>query len=208
MSGWSSSAAFVAALSEIELPNVFNPYRDRCETYDLPDGPGIRRRNLVAVLDAALDDDIDEMWIGLELGRLGGRRTGLPFTDELSLPLVRNYWLAEGIERATHGPAAKEQSAAFIWQAVPSARGRVFLWNVFPFQCHRTGAITNRGHSRAEAETGAKFLDWILGRLKPDRLIALGRNCETALRQQGRTARYVRHPGRGGGPAFLAAIPS
>ena len=206
MSRWSGPAEFVDALSEVALPDVFNPYRDRCETHDRHDAPAIRRRNLCALLDAALAADIDEMWIGLELGRLGGRRTGLPFADELSLPALTDYWQAEGIERATHGPPVKEQSATYIWQALASAGGRVFLWNVFPFQCTRPGAITNRGHSRAEAELGAMFLDWIVEQMKPARLTALGRDTEAALRRQGKGARYVRHPGRGGGPAFLAAI--
>lgn len=148
------------------------------------------------------------MWIGLELGRLGGRRTGLPFTDDMSLPLVSGYWGMGTIQRATHGPAVKEQSAGFVWQAIAAAQARVFLWNVFPFQCHRPDAITNRGHTTTEAETGARFLDWIIEMAKPKRLVALGRDCETALRRQGRTARYVRHPGRGGGPAFLKAMTS
>lgn len=206
MSGWSGPTEFIGALSEVTLPDVFNPYRDRCDTHDLHDGPAIRRRNLGALLDAALAVDVDEVWIGLELGRLGGRRTGLPFADELSLSKLADYWQVDGVERATHGPAVREQSATFIWQAIASARGRVFLWNAFPFQCTRSGAITNRGHTRAEAELGAKFLDWIVEQMRPARLTALGRDTESALRRQGKTARYVRHPGRGGGPAFLTAI--
>src|SRR3954469_13403364 len=123
MTSWAGPEDFVDALSAVELPDVFNPYRDRCPNFDLEDGPAIRRSNLSLFLYAALSQEIDEMWIGLELGRLGGRRTGLPFTAEPSLALVERYWEAPGLRRATHGGEVAEQSASFVWRAIPGARG-------------------------------------------------------------------------------------
>ena len=44
---------FVHRLAEIQMPLVFNPYKDVCPIHDLPDAPIIRQRNLVQWLEAA-----------------------------------------------------------------------------------------------------------------------------------------------------------
>lgn len=38
--------AFVNALSELKLDNVFNPYADKCPVHDRSDAVAARRRNL------------------------------------------------------------------------------------------------------------------------------------------------------------------
>ena len=76
-------AAFVEALTAIHLDDVFNPYSDRCTLHDRADAPQRRRANLLAVVEAAAEDGIDSVWIARDLGYRGGRRTGLPLTDEI-----------------------------------------------------------------------------------------------------------------------------
>ncbi|MCE0924104.1 hypothetical protein LU673_29495 [Pseudomonas alloputida] len=45
--------AFVNALSELKLDNVFNPYADTCPVHDRADAVASRRRNLRGYLKAA-----------------------------------------------------------------------------------------------------------------------------------------------------------
>ena len=206
MSRWDSGRDLVEELATVNLPNVFNPYRDRCVSHDLDDAPTIRRANLAAVVNAALDQQVDELWVGLELGRLGGRRTGLALTDETKLQSCADYWKIDGLARASRGAEVKEQTAAYIWRALAASDQRVFLWNVFPFQCHLPGSINNRSHTPSEINKVPDTLPWIIERLGVRRVFALGKKAETALRRASITCGYIRHPGRGGGPEFLASI--
>jgi hypothetical protein len=77
-----SPSTFVAALADVRLSSVFNPYADVCGYYDLPHAPQLRRQNLENVFQTALDLKADTMWIARDLAHRGGRRTGLPLTDE------------------------------------------------------------------------------------------------------------------------------
>lgn len=158
------------------------------------------------MLDAVRGQAVDELWVGLELGRKGGRRTGLPLTDEAELSSMAAYWGIEKLRRATSGPPMSEVTAAFVWRAVHATGRRVAFWNVFPFQCHQPGSATNRNHSRDEAILTQLYLAWIIELTAATRIVALGRSAHLALARLGVQADYVRHPARGGGPQFLTQI--
>ena len=70
-------ASFAAALAEVRLPSVFNPYGDVCPEHDRADAATVRRRNLTRCLEAALDANVDTIWIARDLGYRGGRQTGI-----------------------------------------------------------------------------------------------------------------------------------
>jgi len=204
---WRRPAEMVAALANVRMSGVFNPYADHCPDHDLPGAPAIRRRNLLRVLEAAIGSGVDTLWVGQDLGRKGGRRTGLPLTDEPHLARLSRYWEGVEFERATVGPEMTEETARIVWRALEAEPGRVFFWNAFPLQPHRADdPRLNRGHRPDERRQAAAFLPWILAALQPHKIVALGRVAETALAECGVTAQYVRHPGRGGGPEFLAGI--
>lgn len=206
MTGWLTARDLVDDLATISLPNVFNPYRDHCSLNDLVGGAAIRRRNLEMMIDAALASGAPELWVGLELGSRGGRRTGLPLTDEICLEVAARYWNLPGFIRATTGEPVREQTARFIWDAVADIPDKVFFWNAFPLHCHQPGSINNRGHTPSERTRIPAILPWLVDRLGVERVVALGRDAEIALERLGIPSRYVRHPGRGGGPRFLSDI--
>jgi len=203
---WRSGKQLVTELAQVSMANVFNPYSDHCSSHDLLNAPAIRRANLTAVLDAAIYTGCPELWVGLELGARGGRRTGLPLTDEFMMDQCAAYWGLTNLERATTGHAIQEQTARFVWTAVNRRPHPVFFWNAFPFHSHVPDSITNRGHTLAERHAVPPILPWIVEILGVKRIVALGRSAERAVADHGLSAQYVRHPGRGGGAAFLDAI--
>lgn len=203
---WKSGRHLATELARVSMKDVFNPYSDRCPTHDLEDAPAIRRTNLAAVFDAAVERGCSELWVGLELGARGGRRTGLPLTDEFMMDQCRQYWKLQELKRATLGDAVREQTARFVWSAVSERPCSVFFWNAFPFHSHLPGSITNRGHTLAERRALPPILPWLVEALGVTQIVALGRAAETAVAAHGLSARYVRHPGRGGGISFLKAI--
>jgi hypothetical protein len=197
----------VAELSTFHFDRVFNPYSDRCLTYDHPDGPSIRRRNLEAVLGAALDGGVDAMWIGRDLGHRGGRRTGLALTDDVHLQLHAAMFGVTSVRHATVAPVMTELTARVIWRALSAVGGRTFLWNVFPFHPYEeSGEFTNRKHSRLEGEAAASLLSWLVNRLGPRRIVAVGADAGSALGRLGYECQQVRHPSHGGQTQFSEGL--
>ena len=107
--------AFVNALSELKLDNVFNPYADKCPVHDRSDAVSARRRNLRGYLKAAAEIGVDTIWMGRDLGYRGGRRTGLALTDEYHLSEMTQRYPGSDFKQATVGPALAERTASEIW---------------------------------------------------------------------------------------------
>lgn len=201
------AAEFVQRLAALAFTSSFNPYSETCGRFDLPDAPMIRRRNLELLLTAALRHGVDAVWVARDLSFNGGRRTGLPMTDELRLGAYAQLLRAEGVQRATSGPPIVEQTSRIVWSAIRANGNRVWLWNVFPLHPHEPGRpFSNRAHKAAERDAGLEFLDWLLSNLRYRRTVAIGRDAEAALRERGVPAVPVRHPSHGGQNAFRQGI--
>lgn len=198
--------AFVKALSNTTLDDVFNPYRDRCEIFDRADAPQRRRANLRSFLEALSELDVDAVWIARDLGYRGGRRTGLPLTDEIHLDTFgERYDLS--LVRATKGPPMAERTAAIVWRVLSQIDTPVFLWNVFPLHPYERGEpLSNRCHTRAERELFNDMLFTLLAMLQPNRIIAIGRDAQVALTDLGLAIQPVRHPSYGGQSEFIDTI--
>ncbi len=194
---------FVDALSQVQLDSVFNPYSDRCELCDRADAPQRRRANLRNFLESMTEVEVDSIWIARDLGYRGGRRTGVPLTDEIHLEILgRIYGLAPS--RATKGPAVAERTAAIIWRVLAEVKQPVFLWNVFPLHPFEPGEpMSNRCHTRAEREAFSDLLVALLEMLQPKRLVAIGRDSQQALTDRGLECHPVRHPSYGGQTEFI-----
>src|SRR5260370_10396400 len=94
---------FLSQLSEISLPNVFNPYRDWCDEHDHSASPTIRRMNLRLYLERAIASEVDSVWLGRDSGYPGARRTGIALTDEIHLETLERHFAIGGIVKATAG---------------------------------------------------------------------------------------------------------
>ncbi len=199
--------SFAAALAEGRLPSVFNPYAERCPVHDRADAPRVRRRNLTRFLEGALDARADTIWIARDLGYRGGRRTGVPLTDEVHLGQAGALLGGIALERATQGPPVAERTAAIVWRVLTRIGEPAVLWNVFPFHPHEVAdPLSNRCHTRAEREATWPFLIALIAMIRPRRLVAIGRDAASALAGVDTPIEAVRHPSYGGQTEFLAGI--
>lgn len=196
---------FVTALSELEFEHAFNPYADRCRIHDSPGAPKARAKMLLAILEAAVEVEIDAIWIGRDLGYRGGRRTGLALTDDVHMEVHAARW-GLSVERPTKGQAVAERTAAVIWGVLSQIEAPVFLWNVFPLHPHESDdPFTNRSHNSHERRAGEELLGQLIRLLKPRRLVAIGNDAAYAAQRliEARDVIQVRHPSYGGQTQFV-----
>ncbi|AJR26659.1 uracil-DNA glycosylase (plasmid) [Sphingobium sp. TA15] len=198
---------FVSTLAATELPSVFNPWRDRCAVHDRRDAAAKRRDNLERLLIAALDAKVETIWIARDLGYRGGRRTGVPLTDEVHLDRAGALMGGIALQRATQGPAVAERTAAIVWRVLEQIGQPVMLWNVFPFHPHEAGdPLSNRCHTRGEREATWPLLQALIAMLNPRRIVAIGRDAHLALGDVGIPTTAVRHPSYGGQRDFIEGM--
>lgn len=199
--------SFVAALSDVSLPDVFNPYRDRCSLHDRSDAPSRRRQNLEACLSSAVSLGADTIWIARDLGYRGGRRTGLPLTDEAHLSNAADLFGGVCLQQATKGATLAERTATVTWDLLDQIGRPVMLWNVFPFHPHDAdNPMSNRCHRRAERDATWPFLTALITMLQPRSLVAIGRDAGNALSDLDCRVETVRHPSYGGQAEFIDGI--
>lgn len=198
---------FVSALAATELPSVFNPWRDCCALHDRRDAAARRRANLEGLLSAALDTQVETIWIARDLGYRGGRRTGVPLTDEIHLTQASALMGGIALKRATDGPAVAERTAAIVWQVLNRIGRPVMLWNVFPFHPHESDdPMSNRCHTRAEREATWPLLQALVSMIQPKRIVAIGRDAHMALEGLDIPITAIRHPSYGGQREFIEGM--
>ena len=199
--------SFVSTLAATELPSVFNPGRDRCTVHDRSDAAARRRDNLEMLLTAALDHRVETIWIARDLGYRGGRRTGVPLTDEIHLGHAGTLMGGIAFERATQGPAVAERTAAIVWRVLERIGQPVMLWNVFPFHPHEADdPMSNRCHTRSEREATWPILQALVSMIRPRQIVAIGRDAHLALDGLDIPTTAVRHPSYGGQREFIEGM--
>lgn len=203
----SLSACFVDQLTALRFDNVFNPYADVCPNHDKSDAALIRRRNLELVLNAAITNGIDSIWVARDLGYRGGRRTGLALTDEVHLLWHAKLLATPPLMRATQGPVMAERTANIVWRALRLIDHPIFLWNVFPFHPHQPGdPMSNRCHTRVERKACQRLNLWLIETLHPKKVLAIGRDAQAAMVELDIEPVRIRHPSYGGQAEFFAGL--
>jgi uracil-DNA glycosylase len=203
-----NAKVFAAQVANLSFENTFNPYRDRCQVFDVKLAPKIRLELLKKMLVLAEQDSVESLWIGRDLGYRGGRRTGLALTDEANMQRCAKRWKIDA-NPVTKGAPVAERTAAVIWEILDSIVERIFLWNVFPLHPYEGGQpFTNRAHNKAEREAGEEVLEFLIKMLRPKRLVALGNDAAKACQKVGGGLEVlpIRHPSYGGQNIFLSQI--
>jgi hypothetical protein len=191
----------------MQLPSVFNPYTDCCKDHDRSNAAQVRRRNLEAFLRAGLERKVDTIWVARDLGYRGGRRTGIPLTDEVHLDQIEKLFGGIKVKRATRGPIVAERTAAVVWKMLAQIGEPVVLWNVFPFHPHEPDdPFTNRCHTPTERDLTMPLLRGLVEMFQARRIVAIGRDAHLALHDIGIPVNAVRHPSYGGQTEFMASI--
>lgn len=199
---------FVRSVCDLKFENAFNPYVDRCETFDRVDAARTRAAALEAMIESAMVAPVDAIWVGRDLGYRGGRRTGLALTDEVNAGAHMSRWGVE-IDRPTVGAVVAERTAAVIWTMLAQIDARIFLWNVFPLHPHEPSQpFTNRNHNAKERRAGEGILALLIELLRPKRIFAIGNDAAQAVNRidDRLPVIAVRHPSYGGQTQFLQQI--
>lgn len=201
-------AELVDQLAAVELRNVFNPYRDVCEFHDDGESPAVRRKNLQRYIEGALSRQLTTAWIGRDLGYRGGRRTGLPLTDEAHLrAFIRSFQVKGEVAKATTTEVVAERTAAEIWRVLQELDEPPFLWNAFPLHPHDgQDEMSNRCHSRREFEACEPILRALLDLFKFEKVYALGNDAARAMITLGVDCQVIRHPSYGGQTEFRRRV--
>ena len=198
---------FADSLADMTLKSVFNPYSDHCALHDRDDGARVRKRNLVRCLEAAIEAQVDTIWIARDLGYRGGRRTGVPLTDEVHLTSASTLLGGIALDRATRGSVVAERTAAVVWRTLSQVGAPVALWNIFPLHPHEPEEpLSNRCHTCAERNATWPFLTALIEMIAPRRIVAIGRDAGLALSGIDIPVMTVRHPSYGGQSEFIAGV--
>ena len=184
--------------------NLFNPYRDRHDGFDLPDAIQTRRENLRAYL--ACYPQRPPLFVLAEApGPWGCRFSGVPLVSEAKL-LDESFPISgrlTGLQEEPH----REYSAGIYWRVLQPYFPRFFTWNSVPYHPHHVGRpLTIRTPTRREIAAHTELLGRLLEILRPRHVVAVGRKAEYALGLIGVESVYVRHPSQGGARRFEAGM--
>jgi hypothetical protein len=197
----------VERLAQTRLPDVFNPYADRCPFHDKQDAPAIRRDNLLRVLERQVEVRTRTIWVGRDFGHRGARRTGISLTDEGHLDCLSSALRLTELPLATNTSPISERTATVTWGLIRRLSTPPVLWNAFPLHPHLPSSpLTNRNHSSVERLETAWSLRALIEGLRPSSVIAIGNDASMALTDMGVTHQKVRHPSYGGQADFVAGM--
>ena len=185
-------------------PDLFNPYRDRTDAFDLPEAVNVRRANFRRYC-AAFPEVPRVLLLAEAPGPWGCRFSGVPLTSEAQLldPAFPLHGARSSTAEAPYG----EYSASIYWRALRPYFPHFFTWNSVPLHPHRPGEpLTIRTPRRREVRRWADVLAGLLDALRPERVVAVGRKAEEALTAAGAEPIYVRHPSQGGATRFAEGV--
>jgi hypothetical protein len=196
--------------STIEL---FNQYRDRDLSVDLPDANEIRKENLWNYLNS-FSENPSILIVGEAAGPWGCRFSGVPFTGEKqfsyghSLPFSghrtsRDHLLLE----VRKLPPYISQSAKIFWDVMKPFHPKFFIWDCVPFHPHNPEEILSiRTPTSKELDSFSGILRKIKRIIDPTYNLALGRKAQNAFSRIGEESKYIPHPSHGGANRFRSGI--
>lgn len=195
---------FLQLLQSKSFIDVFNPYADHCNTFDLPKAAEIRSTNLLLYLRKMVQNKPTTIWVAEALGHRGGRRTGIAMTDDRSIVKLSNLLDIQGIRPACQNNV-KEMTANQIWSQLEqlSTLEYPFLWNIFPYHPHqKDNPISNRALNSYEIAETEDITRQLFDFFAFEKIVSIGKKSYQRLLHLGYEPTYVRHPSHGGSKLF------
>lgn len=199
---------FLKLIENVHKPDLFNPYTDKCETYDHSDNTShiFRLMNLKAYLKLLNEGRFTSILVGEAPGHLGCRKTGLAFTDEKNLNLVSKI-LKIPLDYSTITMDTREPSANYVWGILKKVENPPFLWNIIPFHPFNfPNQLTNRTPNESDYQTSKEVIEYFFKNTTFERYFAVGKVAEKYLKKMGFNPQYIRHPSFGGSNKFIRAM--
>lgn len=212
---------FMKRLQAFSSPQVFNPWKDYDERYDIHKRSSlIRRRQLSAYLEERIGK-AKMLIIAEAVGYQGGRFTGIAMTCERMLlgfhPTVSPSMVFSVVDpvRTSDGSSAcitkqtqrekgfNEPTDSVVWNAMLDANidpYEVVLWNIFPFHPYKgDDGLTNRTPTKEELDQGWAYTSELM-KLFPDaQILGVGQKSSQTLQDYGVNVQAtLRHPANGG----------
>ena len=188
------------------LPNLFNPWRERCTDDEPCNGPDAK----LARLAAHLACDPKFILCGEAAGYQGCRHSGIAFTSERLLREGRIPRISPMSHRLTSRALPySEPSATIVWGALYNLgiEERTILWNALPMHPHKSrDEQSNRTPTSEEFEIGKRALQMLVREFPLAKVVAVGRKAEKSLKTMDIRAEYVRHPANGGATKFAQGL--
>lgn len=199
---------FVAAVGDVRLPGLFNPWGERCEHDAVPNPSAARRDRLAQHLSAT---DVAMVLVGEAPGYAGCRYSGLAFSSEALLlkGAIPRIGALQGRRLTTRARPFSEPSATVVWGALYDLgmAERTVLWNACAWHPMGESALSNRTPTRSELNAGMPFLETLLGLFSGARIVAVGQKALDSLNRLGQHRfEVVRHPARGGASEFRRGL--
>lgn len=180
--------------------NLFNPYHDTDERFDLPNAVHIRRQNLFRYLDSFTVCP-DVLFVGEAPGWKGCRFSGIPFTSEQQV--CSGLMGFVGKQSSIGVRPLRELTANYFWKAVFPHRSRILAWNCLPLHPHCVGNPTsNRPPTAKEIRDFGTLLQTVIESIGECQIVAVGKKAAGALDMIGSRYCQVRHPSYGGANQF------
>jgi uracil-DNA glycosylase len=183
---------------------LFNPYLHNDVRFDVLLGAEIRQQNLRNYF-AGFPSPPRVLLLGEAPGPHGCRFSGVAFTSERQLA---NRELPFHGLPTSRGPGTRiESSGSIVWGLVKPAWPDVMQWNCVPWHPYRDGEpMSIRTPLPREVDEFLPLLQGFLDRVRPGRILAVGKKAESALRLLDIEATPVRHPANGGATKFRAGV--
>lgn len=217
-----STVKFIDRLRQITLPNVFNPWQDYDELYDIDStAPTVRALQLTEYLNCRVDK-AKYLFLAEGLSYQGGKFTGIAMTSERMLlgnhnKVAKEHILSKEGRRTSNPSQLKssssklgmaEPTASIVWSAILRNKispWQVVLWNIFPWHPYKGDQmLTNRTPEKNELELGLEYTKMLLEILPGNiRIITLGnKSWQTLPEPLQAIAINLRHPANGGATIF------
>lgn len=179
----------------------------------------LKAKNLDVYLTTIKNRKPKAILIGTSPVLYGGRKTGIPFTDEYYISNEKIFLLQQkderGYEILTTGDEklGKDRVSEIIWTGLEKEIEDILLWNIFPFYPHVRGMYSCRRPITAEeGESGYHFLQLILEEIPSIHVILVaGDQASEVIRNHEELKEkyqifHVGHPNLGARDEFIARV--